>query len=592
MNELKEQKTKNSIIDYSNKDNDVKYDTTSKNESGKKSKKSKALIVIIILISIIVLLLLGLLVFNIASNKVFGNVTINGISVSQLSKEEAVAKLEESFKKNLNTKLTLKYDDMKLSITPADIDGNYDFKKAVETAYSTGRYKNIFSNNLEMVMSYFSNQDIPLEFTYNQEKLDAYIDKIGEQLPQLEQPSYKIEDDVLKITKGKSGIELKEDVLSSQILDNIDTGEETEITLAVSLKMPDTIDIEKIREEIYKEPKNAYYQKDPFKIFPHEEGTDLAISLESAQKLLETDKDVYEIKLAHKEPEITTNEIGSEAFPDLLAKFSTTYIQSKVNRTTNLKLASNKINGVVILPGETFSYNKTVGPRTVAAGFKEAGVYSGGEVVDGLGGGICQISSNLYNIVLLSNLEIVERENHQFLPGYVGAGRDATVVYGSLDFKFKNTRDYPVKIVSSVGNGYVHMSLYGTKQDNEYDVSIQTTVLSTIYPKTVYEDTTTLAEGKTKVKDSGQNGCKSKTYRVLKKNGKVVSTELLSTDTYSAMKKVVLRGVKKSEKKSNTKNDTTKNTTNETKNTVVDNATDNADKPTTTNNTITTTTTE
>ena len=100
------------------------------------------------------------------------------------------------------------------------------------------------------------------------------------------------------------------------------------------------------------------------------------------------------------------------------------------------------------MPSETFSYNKTLGERTIAAGYKEAKIYS-----NGLGGGICQISSTLYNAVLMSNLEIVERRNHQFVTSYLPAGRDATVVYGLTDFKFKNSRKYPVKINAGVQNG-------------------------------------------------------------------------------------------------------------------------------------------
>ena len=138
--------------------------------------------------------------------------------------------------------------------------------------------------------------------------------------------------------------------------------------------------------------------------------------------------------------------IGTEAFPDLLSTFSTKYAASNKNRTTNLILASNKINGTVLMPGEVFSYNKVVGKRTIAAGYKEAPIYVSGRVEDGLGGGICQITSTLYNAVVFANLEIVERSNHQFVPSYVGASRDATVVYGALDFKFKNNTDYTIII--------------------------------------------------------------------------------------------------------------------------------------------------
>ena len=161
------------------------------------------------------------------------------------------------------------------------------------------------------------------------------------------------------------------------------------------------------------------------------------------------------------------------------------------------------------MPGEIFSYNKVVGARTIAAGYKEAPIYLSGQVVDGLGGGICQITSTLYNAVIYANLEIVERSNHQFVPSYVTASRDATVVYGALDFKFKNNRDYPIKLVCSVSGGVASFQIFGMKTENDYEVSISS-----------YET------GRT------STAIYSEAYKILKKNGQIVSKELLSKDTY------------------------------------------------------------
>ena len=161
------------------------------------------------------------------------------------------------------------------------------------------------------------------------------------------------------------------------------------------------------------------------------------------------------------------------------------------------------------MPGETFSYNKVVGARTPAAGYKDAPTYVNGEVVDGIGGGICQITSTLYNAVVFANLGIVERYNHQFVPSYVTASRDATVVYGALDFKFKNNRKYPIKINCSVSGGIASCKIFGLKQDDDYQVEISSYVT-----------------GKT------ATSVYSEAYKILKKDGKVVSKTLLSKDTY------------------------------------------------------------
>ena len=126
----------------------------------------------------------------------------------------------------------------------------------------------------------------------------------------------------------------------------------------------------------------------------------------------------YTIDLIYTRADVTVNDLGAEAFPDLLASFSTKYATSNKDRTTNLRLAAEKINGTVVMPGEIFSYNTVVGKRTIAAGYKEADIYENGQVTSGLGGGICQISTTLYNAAIAANMEIESRRNHMFVPSY------------------------------------------------------------------------------------------------------------------------------------------------------------------------------
>ena len=285
--------------------------------------------------------------------------------------------------------------------------------------------------------------------------------------------------------------------------------------------------------------------------------------LEKRDKIIEKEeKDEYSITLKITKPEITINDIGTEAFPDMLSTFTTKYDRTNINRTTNLQLAINKINGVVLMPDEEFSYNKIVGERTIAAGYKDAKIYSNGEVVDGLGGGICQISSTLYNTVLLANLEITERRNHQFITSYLPAGRDATVVYGSQDFKFKNNRKYPVKIEATLNSGIAKISLYGVKEENDYTVTFETKTISAIPYKTKYIEDNSLEEGVEKIQQKGTNGLVTETYKILSLNGAVVSKTLLSKDTYNAMQRVVVKGTKKVKKEKEENNDNSKEDSN------------------------------
>lgn len=194
------------------------------------------------------------------------------------------------------------------------------------------------------------------------------------------------------------------------------------------------------------------------------------------------------------------------------------------------------------MPGETFSYNSTVGERTAARGYKEAGVYLNGEVTTGLGGGICQVSSTLYNAILLANLEIVERSNHTFKPSYVPAGQDATVSWGSPDFKFKNNRNYPVRISASTSNGTIVFNVYGLKSDDDYQVKILSYEVGSIPFSTQYQETSALPAGTQKVTQAGSNGCKTQTYKVLYKNGNEVSKTLINSDTYKPHNQVVSVG--------------------------------------------------
>ena len=166
-------------------------------------------------------------------------------------------------------------------------------------------------------------------------------------------------------------------------------------------------------------------------------------------------------------------------------------------------------------------------------------------VVESYGGGICQVSSTLYNAALYANLEIVERYNHSYVVNYVPEGRDATVAYGGKDFKFKNTRSFPIKIVSSAKNGVVSITIKGLKEEKEYEVVLTSTVLSTTPNQTVYENNSSLEVGKEKVIQKGYIGKKSIAYKILKYNGKTISKTVLSKDTYKPMNRIIQVGTKK-----------------------------------------------
>ena len=541
---------------------------TNDNEIKKKSKKKiiiiSSIIAIIVLFLIIISTIFALL--NINNSNIVSGVKIEGIDVSGLSKEEAKAKLEEIYQEKNQNDILLKYEDYETNINSEVLETNYDIEKAVNQAISVGKTNNIFINNYNILIALIGKKNIEVNMTINEDVAKQKVEELTADLPgAVKEPDYYIEEDKLVITKGKEGIKVNTEELIEKIknvLKDINIKQEC-IDIPVINQTPKDIDIDKIHEEIYKEVQDAYYTKDPFTIHPEVEGVDF--NVEDAKKLLEEDREQYEIQLTITKPKITTAQIGSEAFPDLLATYSTRYDGGDVDRTTNLRIACQKINEKVVLPGETFSYNKTLGVRSTATGYKNAKVYENGQVVDGIGGGICQISSTLYNSVLMSNLEIVERKNHQFVTSYTPAGRDATVVYGMTDFKFKNTRTYAIKIKASAANGIATVSIYGIKEENEYTVSFSTKTISTIPYTVKYVEDSTLAAGTEKVKQKGANGLITETYITKSLNGKVVSTKLLSRDTYNAMQRIILKGTKGT--KSTTNNATTPSQTTPAQNT-------------------------
>ena len=519
-------------------------------ETKKKSKRT--LITIIILTIFLLAILLFSVIFallNIDNNQILKGVSIMEIDVGGLTVEEATQKLNEIVTEKLDDDIVLRHGDEETLVDGNTFNAKFDIDTAVVEAYNLGRNGNIITNNYEILTTKLWKRNVDCTLYLDQDLLQSMINDISVKMSDaVIQSNYYIEDEKLIISSGKPGYSIKQQELKNHIYETIQSVLKTniyqEIEIPVENKNPDPIDIEKIRNEIYKEPQDAYVEKDPITVHPHVNGVDFAISMEEAKELIKEEKEEYTIPLKITVPKKTIADLGEEAFPEQLATFSTRYDASNRNRSNNIELATKKINGTVIMPGESFSFNTIVGRRTIEAGFKEGTAYIGGKVVPDVGGGVCQVSSTLYNVALLANLEIKERSNHMFLTSYVKPGRDATVYSGSIDLIFKNTRNYPIKIEAISQNGVCKVSFNGIKEETEYEVIIQSKITSYINYSTTYKEDNTLEKGKEVIEQYGSNGCRSEAYRILKLNGKVVSQTLLSKDTYSPMQRIVRRGTK------------------------------------------------
>lgn len=493
-----------------------------RNEKSEKSnRKIKVIVIIAIIAAIIIAILAVIISFTIKQEKdtrMKKGVSIAGIDVSELSKEEATEAIERFYQTNPNDYVYLRYKNYDYCVSIEQIGAKFDISTAVEKAYQFGREGNWLENDLR-VLELEKNRDanVEIELSYNDVQLEKALNDISTKLPdQVEQSSYYIEGKTLVVTSGTVGVAVQVDVMKDIIIDAITSAsyKNTYYTIVTYNQYPDPIDVDKIHSEIYQEVQDAYYTTNPRMVYAEVQGIDFKASIDEVKQMINSEKkEEYEIDLAVTDPKITTEDLGLEAFPHVLATYKTEYATSNKNRTTNLKLAASKINGTVIMPGEEFSYNKVVGKRTIAAGYKEAAIYSNGEVASGLGGGICQITSTLYNAILFADLEITQRQNHTFVPSYVVGGRDATVVYGSIDFKFKNNRDYPVKITATVKNGVAQVSIRGLRTDDDYEIKVSSKkVKNTTY--------------------GGKSYSIYKAYKYYYKDDKLIKTELLSTDTY------------------------------------------------------------
>ena len=242
-------------------------------------------------------------------------------------------------------------------------------------------------------------------------------------------------------------------------------------------------------------------------------------------------------------PEVTAADMTRSGISKALSVYTTVFNDKDINRTANIKLAASKANGHIINPGKIFSFNEVVGPREKIYGFKEATEIVDGEFVPGIGGGICQVSSTLYNVALLANLDIVERYNHSKPLSYVSLGRDATVAFDVLDFKFANNTSTPLMIMAEVNGNKLMVGIFGQRPIAE-TVEILSVEKETLPPGITKVQDNTLYLGEFKIDEQGKPGYAITTVRVVRLGGKEVKREVLSKDRYLPDNTIVKVGTK------------------------------------------------
>ena len=251
-----------------------------------------------------------------------------------------------------------------------------------------------------------------------------------------------------------------------------------------------------------------------------------------------------EVPTTHRAKRIA--DASLEQIDAVVSEFSTAFNVRQTDRSSNIALAASKIDGLVLAPGDTFSFNSVVGRRTTAAGFRIAGVYVNGRHDFDLGGGICQVSTTLYNAVLLANLKITQRQNHSMAVPYVPVGQDATVDYGKIDFQFTNNMEEPVAISSFVEKGRITFRVLGTSEPEGKVVIERTDLRSWSLPIQEVQDPS-LPAGKRKVVEKGSPGYSVNTFRVVRRGTEELSREPLGKSLYRGGNRIIHVGIKPTE---------------------------------------------
>lgn len=435
-------------------------------------KKKVERTIIICSIFAILIALYCLACFQLDNKVIWKNVSANGISLIGMTKKEAGDALAKNLeKKYKDTTLTVQYNNetYKVNITPV-LD--YNVSKDVDKVYKLG-HRGFLLRGVDWMLSktlYGKEKEITIYPVAKSAK--TLNDSIAESgLPQREPASettWEVTDTALVIHKGinKEGADWES--LEKQIIKAVDKHDySSTITCPMTEKGPQDVDFQKVYDEIHKEKKNATLDKaNNYAVVPSQ--NTISFDVKEAQSQYDACDlgGEIEIPLSIEEPEVTTAKLESNLFTTELASYSTTGGGSE-GRRTNISLAVQSCNGVILLPGETFSYNDVLGERTADKGYQPAGAYSDGEVVEQLGGGICQVSSTLFAAVLHTDLEIITRANHSMPVSYLPMGMDATVSWGGPEFKFKNNFAYPIKISASYSGGTITFKILGAASDKK-----------------------------------------------------------------------------------------------------------------------------
>lgn len=496
------------------------------------------------------LILAGTLVGKtLAYNKIYKGIYINDVNVSGLTRDEAESFLRNTYEPRFKSmQIVINSSGNKEEIKPEELVDSPDFTAAVNNAYNEGRTGSFISRIYNISKNASSEKTIPLKCKFDEGKIQQLIGKYYLQVrKELVQNSYQIYEDKIIVTLGTHGESLDEAALRKKLSEIVESFKSGEIELPISVEKLSPFDIDQLYKKVYTKAADATYKVENYKLSMVPEVIGRDFDVEKAKELLKAQSKEgsrFEIPLSLTYPKIYEEELQKTFFTDTLSSFSTHYNTSDRDRSENIRLASGSINGAVIAPGDVFSYNEVVGKRSADRGYKEAHVYVGGRITNGIGGGICQVSTTLYNAVLFADLQVVSRRNHNMTVAYVPPGRDATVTYGGTDFQFKNNYKNPIKVLTFAKGGKLSIEILGVDENPSKEIKLETQIVEAYPYKEIVTSDKTKPVGYYKVEQKGMRGYKVNTYKIVKINGKTISRTLISTSKYIPSNRRVIKGTK------------------------------------------------
>lgn len=511
---------------------------------------------ITIIIASLLVLTAGYFVFgrgiSLRDGVIAEGVKAGGIELGEMTVKEAEKALSGYKEFSKDMVLRFECEGEIINVDANQIELSTDIQKSVNNAYKIGRSKDAKKNKEDIKKASKGKIELPMEISFNEDKLLLCLNEhLGSKITDPSPLNVEIEEDSIIVTNSTEGIVPDMKTARKSISKELgDLKADGEIAIVLTTYKPKNPTFEEFVKTYVRKPKDATYTKDGDSYHIEPEVVGIELDTEEARRIYNENKDStepYTIPAKITYPEITASYLEDKYVNKIIAKYSTSFSGSSANRCLNIALAASKIDGYVVNPGERFSYNKVVGPRTEAAGFRSAHVYVGTKVVDGIGGGICQVSSTLYNAVVMADLKTVTRVNHSIPVSYVPLGRDATVSYGTIDYVFENNKSYPISIKAKTEGTTLTISIVGTSE-MDYTVDFVTEFVSSIAYGTTNTEDDTLPEGETKLITPGSNGSVYQSYRVYKKDGKTYDKRKESKSRYQPVAAEVAIGTKKEDK--------------------------------------------